>query len=218
MSSAERATYEKTSSNTQGKILDAAETLFIEKGFAATSLRAIANLASVNLAATHYHFGSKEGLLSATIHRRIEPINTLRLANLNQLEAEQNYAVPVIIAAMFDPLLSGELDPNLPLLIARVHGEPASISRPLLEREFGEVGARYLAALEKALPGVDPVDLRWRFHMVIGSMVHLLNFPSPLQMAPDKSPQARREGIERLKLFAIAGLAQTGIEMKEEKQ
>ena len=89
MTSAERATYEKTSSNTQEKILDAAETLFIEKGFAATSLRAIANLAAVNLAATHYHFGSKEGLLSAAIHRRIEPINELRLANLSQLEAEQ---------------------------------------------------------------------------------------------------------------------------------
>ena len=45
--------------DTRERILDAAESLFIEHGFAATSLRAIATLAQVNLAATNYHFGSK---------------------------------------------------------------------------------------------------------------------------------------------------------------
>ena len=66
---------ENASQDTRERILDAAEALIIERGFAATSLRAIADRARVNLAATNYHFGSKMGLLAAVFHRIVEPIN-----------------------------------------------------------------------------------------------------------------------------------------------
>ena len=46
-------------SATKGRILDAAEELFMEHGFEATSLRQITATAHVNLAAVNYHFGSK---------------------------------------------------------------------------------------------------------------------------------------------------------------
>ena len=46
-------------SSTRERILDAAEALFIEHGYAATSLRAITSAAAVNLAAAHYHFEPK---------------------------------------------------------------------------------------------------------------------------------------------------------------
>ena len=74
-----------TAGDTREKILDAAEALFVERGYAATSLRAIATAAGVNLAATNYHFGSKMGLFAAVFHRRIEPINQQRLVLLNEL-------------------------------------------------------------------------------------------------------------------------------------
>ena len=41
----------------KNKILDAAELLFAEHGFAETSLRTITTRADVNLAAVNYHFG-----------------------------------------------------------------------------------------------------------------------------------------------------------------
>ena len=62
------------SAETQTRILDAAEALFIENGYSATSLRAVASRAGANLAAAHYHFGSKEGLLRACVHRRLQPV------------------------------------------------------------------------------------------------------------------------------------------------
>ena len=51
---------------TKDKILDAAEALFMEHGFEATSLRAITATAGVNLAAVNYHFGSKEELFQSS--------------------------------------------------------------------------------------------------------------------------------------------------------
>jgi len=50
---------------TVDRILDTAEVLFAQKGFAETSLRAITSKAGVNLAAVNYHFGSKEALIQA---------------------------------------------------------------------------------------------------------------------------------------------------------
>ena len=52
-------------SETVERILDAAEQLFAEKGFAETSLRLITSKAGVNLAAVNYHFGSKKALIHA---------------------------------------------------------------------------------------------------------------------------------------------------------
>ena len=54
-------------SETVERILDAAEQLFAEKGFAETSLRLITSKAGVNLAAVNYHFGSRDGLYLAVL-------------------------------------------------------------------------------------------------------------------------------------------------------
>ncbi len=48
--------------DTKNKIMDAAETLFADQGFHATSTRQITSAAHVNLASVNYHFGSKEKL------------------------------------------------------------------------------------------------------------------------------------------------------------
>ncbi|MEO8536230.1 MAG: helix-turn-helix domain-containing protein, partial [Betaproteobacteria bacterium] len=52
---------------TKSRLLDAAETLFMEHGYEATSLRALTAAADVNLAAVNYHFGSKEELFHAVL-------------------------------------------------------------------------------------------------------------------------------------------------------
>src|SRR6187455_1391815 len=73
---------------TKDRILDAAEALFMEHGFEATSLRAITAAATVNLAAVNYHFGSKEELFQAVLTRRLDPMNQRRLELLTRFESE----------------------------------------------------------------------------------------------------------------------------------
>ena len=50
-------------SDTVERILDVAEILFAEKGFAETSLRLITSKAEVNLAAVNYHFGDRKSVV-----------------------------------------------------------------------------------------------------------------------------------------------------------
>ena len=74
--------------DTRTAILDAAEALFADKGYDATSLRTITSNAGANLAAVNYYYGSKEALLEAVYERRIGHINNGRLSLLNTLEAQ----------------------------------------------------------------------------------------------------------------------------------
>lgn len=52
---------------TSDRLLDAAVELFAQGGFHGTSIRDIAERAGANVAAGHYHYGSKEGLYLAVL-------------------------------------------------------------------------------------------------------------------------------------------------------
>ncbi len=55
-------------------LLDAARHVFARSGFAASSLRQIAQEARVTPALTHYYFNDKAGLLSAVVEERVAPL------------------------------------------------------------------------------------------------------------------------------------------------
>lgn len=201
----------ENTTDTRNRILDAAESLFIENGFAATSVRAIATRADVNLAATNYHFGSKKGLFAAVFHRRIEPISHDRLRRLAELqqeahESKRQLTTRSILEAFFTPLIDAVSDPYAPALIGRMHGEPETLTRPIMEAEFQEVANAYLNALTLVLPSLPREELRWRFHFMIGSMIHLLQMHAPL--GSESTFESFTEGLPRLIDWAIAGLEQ----------
>src|SRR5882672_6635627 len=89
---------------TKTKILDTAERLFGEQGYAATSLRQVIAKADVNVAAVHYHFGSKEDLLDAVVARKAGPVNAARLVRLGQVEAAKGpLNVEKVLEAFLEP-------------------------------------------------------------------------------------------------------------------
>jgi AcrR family transcriptional regulator len=195
--------------DTRDKILGAAESLFVERGFSATSLRAIADRAGVNLAATNYHFGSKKGLLAEVFHRRVGPITEQRISNLDQLE-KSGLALSTrnVLEAFFQPLARDDLYTLTPAVIGWIYSEPEAVLRPLFEQEFITVSLRFQTALATILPQLEPGELKWRFHFMIGSKIHLLKLNAPLGSKPSRS--SFEDGLERLINYSIAGLEQRG--------
>jgi AcrR family transcriptional regulator len=101
--------------DTKWKILDAAEELFGEFGYSATSLRHIISKAQVNLAAVHYHFGSKQDLLDQVVMRKAGPMNERRMQFLDQFEAEaapEPASIEKIIEAFVAPAILIEKSPD----------------------------------------------------------------------------------------------------------
>lgn len=159
-------------SETKDKILNAAEHLFAEQGYGGTSLRHIIAQAGVNLAAIHYHFGSKENLLDALIERQAVPINKARLAMLDGFEAEAGTGlVPVekILEAFLVPAAEWAADhPESIRLMGRLHAE--AMTPAIAERHFKPTGMRFFGALHRSLPHLSEAELSWRFEFMIGAM------------------------------------------------
>ena len=61
-------------SPTAETLLEAARTLFAERGFNGTSIRAITEAADANLAAVTYHYGSKQALFEAVLESILAPV------------------------------------------------------------------------------------------------------------------------------------------------
>lgn len=64
-------------STTRAEILVAARALFAERGYHATTVRAIAQRAGVNPAMVHHHYGTKEQLFTAALALPINPAEVL---------------------------------------------------------------------------------------------------------------------------------------------
>src|SRR5437660_735631 len=129
--------------DTKDRILDAAESLFLDHGFEATSLRQITAAAGVNLAAVNYHFGSKEELFQAVLTRRLDPMNQERIERLEKLEREASgkpLSCEKILFAMLIPALRLARDErrggkNFLRLVGRAYADPAPFIRNFLSAQ-----------------------------------------------------------------------------------
>jgi AcrR family transcriptional regulator len=200
--------------HTKDRILDTAERLFSEQGYAATSLRSIIAGAGVNLAAVHYHFHSKEALLEAVILRRSVPANEERLALLDRCEREAgNQPLPIekVIEAFIAPTFRMARDPAnggmvFMRLLGRLHAEGDFLSGILISR-FHEVLERFSIAMSRALPGLPPGELFWRLNFAIGAMAQALRGGTKdLGVITDLSVASNSDmALEQLVTFLSAG-------------
>ena len=170
----------KPDSSTQERILDAAEALFSRQGISATSLRSITKRASVNAAAIHYHFGSKQALVSALLSERVAPLSEARLEHLGRLERQyRTGAIPAdrIVDAYVAPLLTGGRE--LRLGLARFGGFVTWLRREgdhdaqRLARHVFDVNERFAAALCRGR-ALELEEARDRMNFATGSIVQFL--------------------------------------------
>ncbi|MBL8511272.1 MAG: TetR family transcriptional regulator [Betaproteobacteria bacterium] len=215
--------------DTKSRILDAAEELFMEHGFEATSLRLITTAAGVNLAAVNYHFGSKEELFQAVLTRRLDPMNQDRLRLLTNYEARADITpltCEKIISAMFIPALKLARDPsqggkNFLRLLGRAYADPAPFIREFLSSQYADMIARFRAAFTRALPHVPREELSWRLHFVMGALSYTLAGTDALKMIAQYQPDDADNDelvLKRLAPFLAAGLRCPVIAAADEHQ
>jgi AcrR family transcriptional regulator len=196
------------SQTTKDKIIEIAERLFGEQGYEATSLRHVIFEAGVNLAAVHYHFGSKEELLDAVVLRGAVPMNAERLALLDRYEKEAGpRPVPVekVLRAILVPTFrTAERSPQFVKLMGRLYGE--GLMPAMVAKHFHPLVDRFMDAMRRSLPDLPPEELFWRVQFMFGAMAQILRGPHLLP--PPQSGVAAagsEETVERLIGFLVAG-------------
>jgi AcrR family transcriptional regulator len=167
-------------SDTKEQILNVAERQFAEKGYAGTTLRGVIKEAEVNIAAVHYHFGSKEELFVAVVQRVAKQIVQSQLQQLAKYEnLDEPPSVENILEAFFAPPLRvipqmGEAGMIRAQFIGRCRAEPLPIQR-LAEKEFSESVQRFLDILQRALRDQTRTELNWKLDLAIAILTRTLN-------------------------------------------
>jgi TetR/AcrR family transcriptional regulator len=105
---------------TRNTILDAAERIFAERGFAGTSMRELAREAQTSQALLHHHFGTKAGLYDAVKQRFTDRYNSER-----RPKVDSNEDLSVVGGAVLGYFEFLRANPNLSRLTswARLEGD-----------------------------------------------------------------------------------------------
>lgn len=136
---------------TAERILDAAEALFAERGYAATTLRDVAAAVGVRNPSLYNHFASKEALYAAVLERGIRPVFEALARWVEQAE----HADPGEIALETTRLLAAR--PALARLIQHEVLGGAEHVTPMLREWLGPVLAQARRMVEAG-----PAGRRWR--------------------------------------------------------
>ena len=124
--------------------------------------------AGVNLAAVHYHFGSKEDLLDAVVARKVTPVNEERMAWLERVEAAAGggpLQVEDVLEAFFLPTaeVAGR-SPEFVRLMGRMLTE--GMMPRIVEKHFQCDGAAFRWGTQAGGAGIAPgrIDVAGPLH------------------------------------------------------
>ncbi len=201
--------------DTVERILDAAEALFAERGFAETSLRTITSTAGVNLAAVNYHFGSKKALIQAVFVRFIDPWVEALTSELDQLckldkTPSLDELTDALIRAMYQT--HGQDARKISAfmrLIGLAYTQSQGHLRSYLGERYGNTFRRFVTLLRPASPESSDVDLFWNTHFALGAAIFSLsNYPALSAMLEADTGVATdmNKVVKRLLVFMLAGL------------
>ena len=148
--------------DTRGAILAAARESFAHKGFAGTTIRAVAASAGVDAALVHHSFGSKDDLFIAALEIPVDPRQVVPMVFAEGVEGAGERLTRMFLSVWEDP------EARLPL-IALVRASLGEAGPVNLLREG--VLRMIFTPLREILPGDDAEE---RVQLVLSQLVGLV--------------------------------------------
>ena len=121
---------------TRERIIKAAERLFAERGYDATSIRAIVAKARVNQAAINYHFDGKDGLYREVLRGAFRALTEQQLEHADEMKAmSREAALAEFIRRQLRPLLGRDEYSRHMRILNWETVRPTAVFRKLLSEE-----------------------------------------------------------------------------------
>ncbi len=141
---------------TRERILKAAERLFAERGYEATSVRAIVGKARVNQAAINYHFAGKDGLYREVLRAAFRALTEHQLAHAEEMKAlSREQALVEFVRHQLQPLIGrDELSRHLRIFNWETV-RPTAVFRKLLSEEAAPFMGVAVDLVHRFLPDAD---------------------------------------------------------------
>src|SRR5581483_7759600 len=205
------------SADTKARLLAAASELFAERGFHGTTIRDIAARAGVNVAAGHYHYGSKKALYLEVLRAQFAEVQALFRARGAALPRGPLAAPPRALRAM----LRARVQVMLELLI----GPPPGLHGTLMQREMCDpsealpvIVDEFIAPMVREMreitarlvPGLDGKALERSVFSITGqALFYRFTMPAMLRLlaVPAYPGGFSRQLAEHITEFSLGGMA-----------
>jgi len=200
-------------------ILKAAIRLMAQRGIQSTTIRDISQESDTNVASVNYHFGSKEYLVREVMFTVVTPVYSRRIELLKHAIESSSPQAPglhSVLDALIRPLVEAGRDSDggrtIIRLLSHARSTPDDPINPWLAEQFdNSVHHRFIDALVSAVPTMDRSEIIWRYELVRGATMHVLNDLDPrskrlLTMTRSDAPIDDNAAVlERIIDFSING-------------
>lgn len=157
----------KIDSSTEEKIIEAAREVFLEKGYAATRTRDIAEKAGINLALLNYYFRSKEKLFQLVMVEKLQQLFSVVLSMVNNDELSLEQKLDTLVENYIDLLIE---NPDLPIFIlSEIRANPETFKDRLQVQHILR-NSSLVKQIRDKRPDVEPV------HFIV-SLLGMTIFP-----------------------------------------
>ncbi len=193
--------------NLSAEILDVAEVMFAEQGFAGTTLRQVADRLGVNPAMIAYYFQNKDNLFRSVFNRRGHAISAARMERLAALSG-QDYEVEDLVRAFIEPAAALYDDPQgraFLKLHARLHMEPEELSFELRRAVHNESTHAYAAAFGRLLD-LPEREVYQRMSLLIGAYLYAFSGTSRLAELMGQEGDPMQGMLQTTIAFGTAGM------------
>ena len=197
---------------TRERILKAAERLFADRGYEATSVRAIVAKARVNQAAINYHFAGKDGLYREVLRAAFRALTEHQLAHAEETKAmPREKALAEFVRDQLRPLLARDVISRHIRIFNWEAVRPTAVFRKLVSEEATPFMGLAVDLVRRFLPEADQRTLTVAAVWPIGQCSIFVRNREQLANPP-ASLAIDEAAVERLaqlvSAWAVAGLAQ----------
>ena len=198
--------------STRERLLQCAARVFADRGYEEGTVRDVCRLARANVAAIHYHFGSKERLYVETVRWAMSLHHEEGTAELVAFAARDDLEPAERLVGTIRRFALGMLAPrpswHLRLVLREIH--TPTIAFDTIVREF--LAPRFAAlerAIEPYLPGADRKTVALHVMSVIGQILyHHVAGPVALRFLGEKSygPALAGRIVDHVAAFTLRSL------------
>jgi AcrR family transcriptional regulator len=214
------ATVQKTKKDTKTAIMDAAEIVMAEHGVDGATISQIVSEAGANIAAVHYHFNSREGLVEATLTRHKGFVAHRLKKLIEELDESSRTPTPmdianIIVNPRIDFLLEkGEAARRSTRFLARLQfdrrnqSDGKALHDHMARKHFPEIRVRMYELMERACPDLGEAERRQRLTMAFDILFHYLANAEFMKTEwnLDGQHEEMLQGTANLKSFIAGGL------------
>jgi AcrR family transcriptional regulator len=216
MSSGARSPQRAARPVTRDRLIDAAGVVFAERGYRGATMREIADRSGANLAAAHYHFGSKQDLYRDVVRvhferleRRLAESGAIDAAAMARFSREQ---LVELLRARVRAMLESFLDPESvhATLMQRELADPSETLPLIVRRWIEPLRQDLVLLLQRLSPKLSEERLQLCARSLMGQVIfYFTHRPALLLMMRRRAypPGFAEQIAEHVVAFTLGGLS-----------